>query len=41
MMSQNDTSEFVTLQEYFESLGYEIEVKDHPDGTIIFIKEKK
>ena len=42
MMSENIEQEFVTRQEYFNSLGYEvIGTKDVNDETIIFIKEKK
>ena len=42
MMSEDYASEFVTLQEYFISLGYEVVgTKDVNDETIIFIKEKK
>lgn len=42
MMSENIASEFVSLKEYFISLGYEvIGTKDVNDETIIFIKEKK
>ena len=42
MMSEDYASEFVTLQEYFISLGYEVVgTKDVNDETIILIKEKK
>ena len=42
MMSENISQEFITLQEYFNSLGYEvIGTKPVNDETIIFIKEKK
>lgn len=42
MMSDNIAQEFVTLQEYFNSLGYEvIGTKDVNEETIIFIKEVK
>ena len=41
MMSRNNSQEFVTLEEYFNAKGYDIVVTDHPEGTMIFIKEVK
>ena len=42
MMSENIASEFITLKDYFISLGWEvIGTKNVNDETIIFIKEKK
>jgi hypothetical protein len=42
MMAEDIASEFVTLQEYFASLGYEvIGAKEVNSDTIYFIKEKK
>lgn len=43
MMSEYDgpKTEFVSVYEYFESKGYNVEVTDIEGGTIIFIKEKK
>jgi hypothetical protein len=41
-MSDNIDMEFVTLREYFDSLGYEvIGTKEVNNEDIIFIKEKK
>lgn len=34
------TRELVSVYEYFEAKGYEVEVTDMEDGTLIFIKEK-
>ena len=42
MMSEDYASEFVTLKEYFSSLGYEvIGSKEVNSDTIYLIKEKK
>jgi len=38
---EQPTPNLVTLEEYFESKGYDIKVTDVEDGTLIFIKEKK
>lgn len=38
---EQPTPNLVTLEEYFESKGYDIKVTDVEDGTVIFIKEKK
>ena len=42
MMSENNAQEFVTLKEYFSSLGYEvIGSKEINSDTIYLIKEIK
>ena len=33
--------DLVSVYEYFIAKGYEVDITDHEDGTIIFIKEKK